>query len=225
MSYILDIALLLIIVLTIYVYYKRGFVRAVLGFGKTLLSYICAAAFGRLVGEYLAEKFFDKNITDIVYNTLEKNTFDNSLDNGISPTFLKMAEKCGVDVESIIANAEGREWIPDLADTIGGAISGVVSVLAGYILVFVVAYLVFLLGTFILETLVELPVLRTLNRLLGTCVGCLCSIVFAFLFVWCIKVIIYYVAASGERSSVLEMIDKTYLFKFFSEVGSGIIFK
>ena len=224
MNYILDGALFLIIVLTMYVYYKRGFVRAVLGFGKTLLSYICAAVFGRLVGGYLGEKFFDKNISNIVYNTLVKNNVGDKIGK-VPPALGAVAKKCGVDVESMIANGEGQEWLQDAASHIGGAISSVVSILAGYILVFVVAYLVFLLGAFILETLVELPVLRTLNRLLGLCLGCLCAIVFAFLFVLCIKVVIYYVAAAGDRNSVLEMIDKTYLFKFFSEMGRGIIFK
>ena len=224
MNYVLDGALVLVIVLTIYVYYRRGFVRAILGFGKTLLSYICAAAFGRLVGGYLAEKFFDKNITDIVYKTLEKNNLGDKIAK-VPPALSAVAEKCGVDVSTLIANAEGQEWMHDASVRIGGAISHVVSVLAGYVLVFVVSYLVFLLAAFVLETLVELPVLRTLNRLLGLCLGCLCAIVFAFLFVLCIKVVIYYVAASGDRNSVLEMIDKTYLFKFFSEMGRGIIFK
>ena len=224
MSYILDGALLLVIILTIFVYYKRGFVRAVLGFGKTLLSYICAAAFGRLVGGYLAEKFFDKNITDIVYNTLEKNNLGDKMEK-IPAALRAVAEKCGVDVDSLISGADGQEWVLEASEKIGGAISYVVSIIAGYILVFVVAYLVFLLGAFILETLVELPVLRTLNRLLGLCLGCLCSIVFAFLLVLCIKVVIYYVAASGDRDTILEIIDKTYLFKFFSEMGRGIIFK
>ena len=201
MNYVLDGALILVIVLTIFVYYKRGFVRAVLGFGKTLLSYICAAAFGRIVGEYLAEKFFNENITNIVYNTLEKHNIGEKL--GKMPETLRaVAEKCGVDVETLINNADGHEWIQYAATQIGTAISSVVSVLVGYVLVFLVAYLVFLLGAFILESLVELP-----------------------LSVLCIKVIIYYLAAAGDREMILEIINKTYLFKFFSEMGRGIIFK
>lgn len=224
MNYILDGALILVIVLTIFVYYKRGFVRAVLGFGKTLLSYICAAAFGRIVGEYLAEKFFNENITNIVYNTLEKHNIGEKL--GKMPETLRaVAEKCGVDVETLINNADGHEWIQYAATQIGTAISSVVSALVGYVLVFLVAYLVFLLGAFILESLVELPVLRTLNHLLGLCLGCLCAVIFAFLSVLCIKVIIYYLAAAGDREMILEIINKTYLFKFFSEMGRGIIFK
>lgn len=224
MNYVLDGALLLVIALTIYVYYKRGFVKAVLGFGKTLLSYICAVAFGRIVGGYLAERFFDENITNIVYNTLEKHNMGDQLEK-VPESLRVVAEKCGVDVDSLISNASGQEWIQEASTRIGIAISSVVSVLAGYVLVFVVAYLVFLLGAFILEALVELPVLRSLNHLLGLCLGCLCAIVFAFLFVLFIKVIIYYLAASGDREIVLETIDKTYLFKFFSEMGRGIIFK
>lgn len=224
MNYILDGALLLVIALTIYVYYKRGFVKAVLGFGKTLLSYICAVAFGRIVGGYLAERFFDENITNIVYNTLEKHNMGDQLEK-VPESLRVVAEKCGVDVDSLISNASGQEWIREASTRIGIAISSVVSVLAGYVLVFVVAYLVFLLGAFMLEALVELPVLRSLNHLLGLCLGCLCAIVFAFLFVLFIKVIIYYLAASGDREMVLETIDKTYLFKFFSEMGRGIIFK
>ena len=221
MNYFLDGAIILIILLTIYVYYRRGFVKAILGVGKTLLSYICAAIFGKTFGNVLAEKYFNDKITELIYNTLSKHDVSGKAEN-IPSSLLMLIEKCGVDVDRVMSGISScQDWKQEFASQAGLAVSSVVSVLLGYILVFIISYLVFLLGAFVLENLVELPLLRTVNRLLGLCLGILCAIVFAFLFVFIVKAIIYYVVAGGNRSAVLEMIDKTHLFKFFSELWIG----
>jgi len=179
------------------------------------LSFICSAVFGRALGDALADSYFDKKITDMIYNTLLKHEASVDADK-IPSSLVLLAEKCGVDVESILKTSEAQDWQQNFASQAGTAISSVVSMLLGYVLVFVIAYLVFLIGSFILESIVELPVLRTINRLLGICLGAMCSIIFVFLFVFLVKVIIYCAVASGDRGAVLEMIEKTYLFKFFS---------
>lgn len=217
MNYLLDGAIILIIVLTIYLYYRRGFVKAVLGVGKTLLSFVCSAIFGKNLGALLAESYFDNKITDMIYNTLIKHEVSVDVDN-IPSSLVLLAEKCGVDVDSILKASDTHDWQQKFASQAGPAVSAVVSMLLGYVLVFIIAYLVFLIGSFILESLVELPVLRTINRLLGICLGALCAIIFVFLFVFLVKVVIYWTVASGDRGAVLEIIEKTYLFRFFSEL-------
>lgn len=217
MNYLLDGAIILIIVLTIYLYYRRGFVKAVLGVGKTLLSFICSAIFGHSLGEILAESYFDSKITDMIYNTLIKQEASVDIDN-IPSSLALVAEKCGVDVDSILKGSSTHDWQQNFATQAGTAISSVVSMLLGYVLVFIVAYLVFLIGSFVLGSIVELHVLKTIDRLLGMCLGAMCAIIFVFLFVFLVKVVIYWAVASGDRGAVLEIIEKTYLFRFFSKL-------
>lgn len=224
MSFVLDGAILLIIFLTIYIYYKRGFVKAVLGFGKTLFAFVSALLFGKSAGTFLAEKYFDEKLTDMVYNKLSEYAVADgaSLAEKIPSSLRLLAEQCGANVEEIISNAgHDGEWLHDVSASIALPISSVISHLIGYVAVFVAAYLVFLLGAFILESVVELPILRTVNRFLGICLGCLCAIMFVSLFVFIVKAIIYYIVASGDKEAAIEVINNTHLFKFFSGIGKG----
>lgn len=231
MSFILDIALVGIVFLTVFVYYKRGFVRAVLGFGKVLLSLICAVLFGKMVGGLLAEKFFDARLTDSVYKTLSglyeagSETFDLSrLAEKIPSSLRTLAERCGADIDSVASGGAGdtaasAERLREISAGIASPISTVISNLLGCVLVFVTAYLLFLLGSFILESVAELPVLRTFNKILGLCLGVVCAIVFAFIFVFVSEAVIYWIIASGDESAALEIINKTLIYKLLCRVG------
>lgn len=221
MNFLIDGVLLLIIIITIYVYYRMGFVKAILGLGKAIISYVCAAFFGKKVGVLLAEGYFDEKITNLVYNMLNKRT--DALGKISIPQALRtVGESCGINMDDIAASLEmDPTRLQGISETVGTGVSAVVSSILGYIIVFAVAYLVLLLGAFILEAVVELPVIRTVNHILGMCIGIISAVIFAFIFVYAIKAVTYYVTASGGQSDLLEAMDKTYLFKFISEFGRG----
>jgi hypothetical protein len=86
----------------------------------------------------------------------------------------------------------------------------------GYVLVFAAAYLVLLIAGFIIEKVAELPVIRSVNKLLGLLLGLVCAVVYTFLFVLVTNAVIYFVVASGDQSATLDVINKTFIFKFIA---------
>ncbi len=228
MNVLLDGLLLAIVIFTVIIYYHRGFVKIVLGFGKSFLSFVCAALFGKALGELLATHFFDSRLTDTVYNTLhglcsEGGVLDPSRLGSMPQSLRTLATQCGADVDAIIASsAEGatvEAYLADIAQQIALPISAVISRLVGYVLVFIVAYLLLLLLAFVIEGVAELPVLRTVNHLLGLIVGLVCAVIFAFVFVLVARAVLYYIIASGDPRQAADIVDSTILFKYLCRVG------
>lgn len=229
MNYLLDGLLLAIVIFTVFIYYRRGFVKAVLGFGKTLLSFVCAALFGTALGNLLAEHYFNGKLTETVYNTLynlcagEGGLDISKLADSMPESLRMLATQCGCDVDAVIASytdaATVEARLTDIATQIALPISGVISKLIGYALVFVAAYLVLLLVAFVLEGVAELPVLRTFNHLFGLALGLVCAVIFAFIFVFVARAVLYFVIASGDASRATDIVESTLLFKYLCRIG------
>lgn len=229
MNFLLDGLLLAIVIITIVINYKRGFIKAILSFGKTLLSFIFAAIFGPMLGGVLASRFFDGKLTETIYNTLynlcaEGGALDTSRLAEMLPESLRMlAAQCGADVDSIVASGAAsvdvEARLAEIAQGIALPISAVISKLVGYALVFVAAYLILLLASFILEGVAALPVIRTFNHLLGLLFGIVCAIFFAFIFIFVTRAVLYYVIAAGDLNRAVDIFDSTVLFKLFCRIG------
>ncbi len=230
MNYALDIMIILIALVTIIIYYARGFVRAILGFGKVILSVVCASLFGREAGLIIAEKFMDSRLTESVYKAISgmyeagATTFDLSkVAEKIPASLATLAEKCGVNIGDLTTQYAGDTAassvrLHELSSSIALPISAFVSKILGYVIVFIAAYIVLAIIAFFIEKLAELPVLRTVNKLLGLCLGVGCACIYIVLFVFIANAVIYYVAASGDKVAALEIINKTIIFKFISEL-------
>ncbi len=228
MNILLDGLLLAIVLLTVVIYYRRGFVKAVLGFGKTFLSFICAMLLGTPVGQFLAEHFFDERLTGAVYNTLyglcsEGGVLDPGRLSELPQSLRLLATQCGADVDAIIASGTGSAAVEaqlmETARQLALPISAVISRLAGYVAVFIAAYLILLLLSFFIEGVAELPVLRTFNHLLGLAVGLVCAVVFAFIFVFVARAVLYYIIASGDTAQASDIVENTIIFKYLCRVG------
>ena len=82
MHIVLDLILFALIAGTVIYYWKRGFVKSVLGFGRTLLSFIIAWLLGPKLGHVISQKIIGNKITQKVYNMLSslyetaEDTFD-----------------------------------------------------------------------------------------------------------------------------------------------------
>jgi uncharacterized membrane protein required for colicin V production len=230
MNYALDLIIILIAVATIIIYYIKGFVKAVLGFGKVILAVIISSLFGRGLGSFIADRFMNSRITESVYNSIsgmygsEAVTFDMSEILQKTPkALITLAEKCGVNVNELALKYSGdtaasSERLHEFSADIALPISGFVSKILGYVLVFIAAYILLAIAAFFINKIAELPVLHTINKLLGLCLGVACSFIYIVLFVFIANAVIYYIVASGNQAAALEIINKTVIFKFISEL-------
>ena len=221
MGFILDFVVLLIAFSTILTCWRRGFIRSLWEMGKTLISFGCAWLFGRSVGKLIATKFFNNIITKLILNNFLKQGISDvsSLSGGVSEPLKKLLKVCGINAEEMIAEAfENADTIDGVAESMALPISAAVSNLIGFVVTFVVVYFVLWLLVILLDKVLSLPVLKGINRFLGACFGLVCSIIIVIIFVAVVKAIAYCGVALGGDGVLMNLIDNSFIFKYFSNM-------
>ena len=208
MNYVLDLAVILIVLGTVLTYYKKGFVRAVLGFGKVILAALISALFGKGLGVIIDGRYMNARVTDSVFGSISKmydagsSVFDLSkLAEKIPSSLATLAERCGwISACSQYAGTRRRRasgfarsrcnCSPNLGLNLKdfGLCAGLCGSLSG-------------------------ADCRLYNReggraagypfgqALGLLLGLVCAVVYTFLFVLATNAVIYFVVASGDQSA------------------------
>jgi hypothetical protein len=114
MKYFLDLSLLLLIVLTVVVCWKRGFVRSVFGTAKNLLAIVLTSAFGSVASGLISQYLLTEKVTEYVRSRLlamfeaGAETFDLSSVADNLPSWVgTILEKTGMDPNSLIGTLGG----------------------------------------------------------------------------------------------------------------------
>ena len=235
MNWILDILLLAIVVGTIWFYWKRGFIKALLSFGRTLLSAVLAWLLHSKVGSLIAERVIGDKITQKVYHMLSSlfdsamETFDLSqLFDQAPENFVKIIERFGGDIAALEAKYGNmteatRETLLDLSQSIAAPITTLISNLLGFVIVFVVAFLFLLIFSGILAKIFELPVLKQINQLLGLLLGILLAALYAVLFCFITSYLLRFIGSAGGKFVAEELISSTHLFRLVANLNLNLI--
>ncbi|MBQ7321201.1 MAG: CvpA family protein [Clostridia bacterium] len=230
MSWILDVLLIAIVLGTLVYYTHRGFVKAVLGFGRTLLSFLLAMLLGPKLGGVIATKLIGNKIADRVYNLLvsffdkQTESFDLSeLFDKMPEAFVSLVERFGGNMAELEAKygdltAATRENLTDLSQTIAAPITTVISNLFGYLIVFLVAFVLLILFTGVLSKIFELPVLKQINHLLGFVLGLLFAVLNAFIFCFIGAYLLKFIGAASGKFVAEELIEGTRLFQLIANI-------
>lgn len=230
MSWLLDVLVLVLFFGTVICYTKKGFVKTILGFGKTLIAAILSWLFGPKLGIFIAEKIIGNKITQQVYNILisafdhTAETFDLSLlFDRSSEGFDRLVERLGGNMATLeekygdMTNAT-REHLVELSHQIAKPITTVIANLLGYLLVFLAVFLFFALFSGVISKIFELPVLKQINRffgfLLGLAFGALNSVIF------CIfgSFVLPFIAAITAAFIADDLIAGTVLFRIIAQL-------
>ena len=229
MSWLLDVLVLVLFFGTVICYTKKGFVKTILGFGRTLIAAILSWMFGPKLGVFISEKIIGNKITQKVYNILisafdnTAETFDLSLlfDHS-TEGFDRLVERLGGDMSALEEKygdmtAATREHLVDLSHQIAQPITIIIANLLGYLLVFFAVFLFFVLFSGVISKIFELPILKQINRffgfLLGLAFGALNSVIF------CVfgSYVLPFIAALTAAFVADDLIASTVLFKIIAQ--------
>ena len=108
-------------------------------------------------------------------------------------------------------NRLADEWAQDAADGLSGMISSII----GYILLFVLAYVVLTLAILFLRNLTKLPVVGTLDRMLGLALGIISGLLTTLL----VAIILTAVLLISGNGAIL---DQSFLLKALSSLVIGL---
>ena len=226
MSWILDVLIIVIFFGTVIGYTRRGFVKSILGFGRTLISAILSWFFGPDLASWISEKIIGDKITQNVYDIMvsgfggdsDKFNFARLFEQA-PEGFVRFVERLGGNLEDLkakygsITEASPQE-LTELSQSIAAPINTVISYLFGYLIVFLAAYLGFVLLAGILTKVFELPLLRQLNSFLGFILGLAFGVLNTAIFCFFGSYLIPFLAAITAAFVAEDLIAGSVLFEF-----------
>ena len=221
-SYIIDIVFLLVALITIIVFTKRGFIKSILNRGKILFSVILSCIFGKAVGELLYTRFFFERIC-------------NWMNSKISTAFASLTGK--IDVETltdelpfVVKHFVSPETIKakygtviyntqstalEISEFVSAPIARLISNFVAYILVFVLAIILLFLFGSLLEAITKLPIINGTNKFLGFLLGALAAFVLLSSITYILSLL---VGLFGNVIAIEKLTEASYLFGFFRKI-------
>lgn len=215
---VLNIIIALILVLSVYFGYRKGFLRMASGpikfFAAIAITITCCAPFGNAVIKPLVHEPISNYVADHLYETC-KDVSSENIDEEL-PTLLKLAAGlAGVDVDEVAKNAEdrGEAVIDAVSDKLTDSVSGLISAVIGFFLLYFILKIAIGILLRLLNLLINRGVIGGVNRIVGIIFGAFFGIILA----WGLVAILEFVFHSAlfADSSYISEFDGHALYYFF----------
>ena len=219
---ILDIIVVAIIILNIYLCYRKGLVRLAVGLVAVLVSIILALILYKPVSNLVIEHTqIDENIEKtIIKNFTVKTSEDGEEENGEvegneatsenneenedkDSSFMKYMEKYVDDA----INKTRNEIVIEASEVIAVKVINVCVIIA----IFIIARIALILLTFITDIITSLPIIKQFNEVGGILYGA----IKAFLIIYVILAIVFFIINITGNTGMSEAIESTFITKFF----------
>lgn len=226
LTWILDLALVLIFVLCVCIGRKRGFIKTMTG----VLAFFAAAAVAFLLHKSVANVVYDKGIEPSILTAVEENLPDgqataSSVDLVLEklPDFVQnMLDKnevgSGADVlAKVTVAAEPAAIAQQISDTVVRPVVLPVLQMLCVLVLFLVALLAARLLLRVLHVVAKLPVLKQLNKTGGVLAGIVSGLLWVLFAVAVLQVV---AAVSGPEALLhTALLQKTYVVRFVMTVS------
>ena len=236
MHILIDIALILVFVLTVIHYYRIGFIKALFSVCKLFLAiavaFALAAPIGGLISDnlvytptYNAVKSTVDNLADKVNDSADMSTLVDELPESI----MIFVDSSGHSTETLKQELSGEiindNTVSKLSASIAGKISGAISNIIAFLVIFVIAFILLTVVVFVLDKIFNaLPVLKETNKILGVAFGVLAGIFNAFATCTVITLLLHLFGVDSPNLSAEVMAEKTVIYSLISNIDlSGLI--
>lgn len=228
MNYLLDIFLFLLFLLITIISTERGFVDSVWSSVTIIGAFIVAFLFSGLVGEWICDNFVLNYISEYAYEIVEAlveqsaNNYNiSALFDSLPDEFVALVENCGADVAMLeeqfgssltISADELHTFAESVASPISQTLSNAIAVVS----LFIFSLLILWLAGLVVKIIVKIPVIKTLNSLLGFLFGVIKGVVIVWIL--CVALSIFVEKGFMNPQTVGLMHDLTgesYIFNFF----------
>ena len=223
MSYILDAIIVLIVLITVFLSAKKGFVRTLIEVVGIVAAIFVAFTFSSPI----ADTVYDKMVEPIVVKTVE-NVATDTADGPTAavdavwqkmPGFITESNFLGLSKDNVLQQVQNETstGVTALADSISNSfakpvITKLLSVLVSVILVVVLIFVVKFLAKYI-NKLFSFSIIGTINKTLGGILGLVKGIALAVVFCMIITLIFSF-TKNGFLIFTYDAINSSYIFKF-----------
>lgn len=217
--YILDILFGIVLLIIVIKCAKNGFFKTLIRLARVILAAVAAYLFGSRVATFLADKFLSAKIYSGVHGKIE-GLYQKASDSFNADTIFNAFPKFLLpqSIQDQIANSgdTGEALVESASQTLAGALTKIVSLAIGYVLVFVVALILLSIVAAIIGAIIKrLNILGTLDHVLGALVGVLEAWILLTLVSSVLK-FFFAEAAFYTQSHAVKFLAETPITKFLS---------
>ena len=201
MGLIFDAILIAVILLNIFICYKKGLVKLAVGLIAVFLSIILAMLFYKPISNAIIEntEIDDKIKITIIENFTTETNESVEEDTGIVKYIEKYVDN--------VANKTKNEIVIEASEVISIKVINICVILG----IFLIARLVLILLTFVADLITSLPILKQFNEVGGIIYG----VIKALLIIYVILAILFFIVYTTGNTTISEAIDTSYITKFF----------
>lgn len=235
-AYIADIVIAVFFALSIFLGYKRGFIKTVFSCFSLVVALILAYMFGSngadIIRKTPLEGAITRSVSDKVYDYFDSSAKESEekikdgLQNLENSSFASSLERLGVDTGSLAEKCEsaiqsGKEnmcekIVSEITDVVADCLVGAL----GTLCVFVLALILLKILSVLLQGLFRLPVLKSINTVGGVIAGLVFAIFGAFVLCTVLSVLLPYIPENPVLYPGLE--NDTVLYRFFASLNPVI---
>lgn len=224
----LDVAVVLIVLLSIIAGYRKGFVKTSFKFGMLIAAFIIANSFSPMFSQYLQTTDVYESITNDIRSKISSGIVQNNVrdkqQNGSEPELYVILSELGFDVDSAVENYNNalkqskEDAIKSLDKNIVIPFCRMLISAVSFVIVLVVSIVALKVLMWLLELVFKLPVLKTFNKSAGALAGVLVGLFKVFIFCVVIQLVLPYIPKNqlGFSSGVEQ---KTYIYKVIMDAN------
>lgn len=218
MGYILDIIFVCVLIISILIGFRRGFVKSAVKFLGAVIAICISSVLGGIFASWLYTAFFRTPFIDRVTETLEQASSGLGLESVLMslPDFLaKALEEAGVTQQTLqgMMSGQQRQAAVTIVDAMSPALIGLLKILAVIVLFMLLMILVRSLANFA-DAVFELPILNVVNGLLGGVFGMLSAMIIIWLVIAVILIFLP-MAGQGVQEIIYNYVQSSYFAKLF----------
>ena len=209
-----DLIVVLIVLITAFIGYKRGFVKTAFGMVSFLVAIILSFSLYKPVANILSEKTgMDEWIHEVIEGKVENNNEDES-DGKTIKEEERSIEEAIVNLPENIKEQFGLEEIKEQTKaTIAEKVTLISLNLISFIGIYVISRIVLIVVCFILDKLMLIPVLKQINEIAGLILGVLQGLVRTYL----VLAVITFLTSIFSMDMIVAFINNSLITKILYE--------
>ena len=235
MSIVLDIGLIAIGAGCIICAVRRGLFKTVMGLVSGIAALLCAYSFSPMLSTWIYNKFLLDSFSGSLCTTFSSIAEDSAAGAAEkvydltklceSDQFLGVLTRYGADrdkVQEVIdsVGVGGEDAVRRVSDIVAAPLATTVANIIAFAAVFIAAFAVLRLLTFIIGLIFKMPVLRGLDRTLGLVFGCIEALFFVWIFAMIAAVTVTALSCAYPATFSADILEKSILLKFFAKYNA-----
>jgi uncharacterized membrane protein required for colicin V production len=226
MSIILDTGILIIILLSIFVCFRRGLIKSLLGVVSNVASIFISTYLGSLLTTFIYDSFIKENIISSISSSIAENVSSSSQSvesatNNLPDYVNTILGLFGYTTDSLnqgVTTAIESQSL-GVAQAIESVLQPIVTAIIGFLLVivlFIIIRLILRKLIRMIDKVAKLPVLNTVNKLLGGLLGIVDGFVIAYFAVAITAILLPLITGGSIAGDTLKSFaEDSYIFGFF----------